>query len=682
MTQSDLPFRVRSCPVIPMPLPAILALFAIIPVVALAVAFVLVRSRDKAALALQASEEKFARIFQTSPDAINVAAQVTGVCLDLNDSYEKLFGYSRQEVIGRSVLPGDLGIWASAADRERFVAALRAEGKVTGFEAPLRRKDGSVFTALISSSVMEIDGVTCNLSLTRDISERKRVEEELRESAQRLELAAQSGSLGIWDLNLRDKTMVWNDRMYELYGVDRATFRPTQASWEQLVLPEDRMHVRDQAELASREARPCSMVFRAQLPDGGIRHLGANLMVIRDPSGQPMRMLGVVRDRTEQVRAEDERRRLQEERQHSEKLESLGSLAGGMAHDMNNVLAGILGTAELLRLGCPEGDPAAKPLDSILHAAGRGRDLVRALTDFARKGLAEPQLVDINDLVRKEVDLLRHATLQKVQVILDLDPHLPPVMGDASALGGTLMNLGVNALDAMPDGGTLTFRTRVHPSDRIEVDVIDTGVGMPTEILVRAMEPFFTTKPAGKGTGLGLARVYGTMKAHGGSVEIRSAPGRGTTIVLRLPGFRQAKDTGPAPEPAEPKAALRRSLSILFVDDDPVILDTIPPLVQSLGHTVSAASRGEEALAQLDGGLAVDLVVLDHNMPGLTGTETLMRLRESRPDLPVILATGFVDSFTENLVTSLPGVWILNKPYSLAQLRKAIGVAVASGVGV
>jgi PAS domain S-box-containing protein len=658
----------------------ILAVLAIVPSAALVAALVMAKSREKATRALHASEEKFAKIFQTSPDAINVTLRDSGVCLDLNQSYVKLFGYAREEMLGRSVLPGDLGIWVDRADRDRFVAALKTPGEVLGFEAQLRRRDGSTFTALISSCRMEIDGQPCNLSLTRDITERKQAEEALRESAQRLELAALSGSLGIWDRNLEDESLVWNDRMYELCGVDRAASRPTLGAWwDRIVHPEDRDALLDKKREAIAEGGTYHAEYRVVLPGGAIRHIGSNGMVIRDASGRPVRMIGVNRDRTEQVKAEAERRRLQEERQHSEKLESLGSLAGGMAHDMNNVLAGILGAAELLQQKFPAGE-VARSLDTILHAGGRGRDLVRALTDFARKGLAEPQLFDLNELLRKEVELLRHATLQKVQVVMDLDPSLPEVLGDASAMGGAIMNLAVNALDAMPDGGTLSFCSRTRANGKIELTVTDTGQGMAPEVLARAVEPFFTTKPVGKGTGLGLARAYGTVKAHGGSVAIRSAPDQGTDITLLLPSFQQSGGAEPAPEPAA-AGGETGSLRILLVDDDPVILDTMPALLESLGHQVATASLGLEGLSRLEAGLEVDLVVLDHNMPGLTGTETLVRLREGFPDLPVILCTGFVDTFTENLLTSLPRVWILKKPSSLKEIRKALAAAnVGAGV--
>jgi len=658
-----------------MTLSALLAAVAIILSAALAAALRAARTRQKTIQDLRATEEKFSKIFRTSPDAISVAVRAGGACRDLNPSYVKLFGYSREEALGRSVLPGDLGIWVDSADRDRFNAALEAGGEVLGFETTLRRKDGSSFTALVSACVVEIAGEPCNLSLTRDITERKQAEEALRESAQRLELAVQSGSLGVWDQNLQDGTLHWNDRLYELYGTDRTSFQPAFGDWlKQFVHPEDwdMVRTRTQAAVAARSAY--KLEFRVVLPDGEIRHIGSTGMVIPDAAGRAARVIGINRDRTEYVKAESERRRLQEERQHSEKLESLGSLAGGMAHDMNNVLAGILGTAEMLREQFPGRGAVARSLDNIVYASRRGRDLVRALTDFARKGSPEPQPFDLNELLVREVELLRHATLQKAQVVQDLDPQLPVLLGDASALGGAVMNLAVNALDAMPGGGTLAIRTRALANGRVELTVTDTGQGMTPEVLARAVEPFFTTKPVGKGTGLGLTRALGTVKAHGGSVEIQSEAGRGTSITLLLPCFQQVRGEEP-PEPV--RAEARAAMRILLVDDDPVILDTMPPLLESLGHWVETAARGETALALLAAGLQVDLVVLDHNMPGLTGTETLVRLRELRPELAVVLASGFVDSFTENLVTSLPQVWVLEKPYSLRDIRKLLAAASA-----
>ncbi len=369
--------------------------------------------------------------------------------------------------------------------------------------------------------------------------------------------------------------------------------------------------------------------------------------------------------------AEAERHRLETELLHAQKLESLGSLAGGVAHDMNNILAAILGLASTLQAKHPGDDPLQKPLGIILDACERGRKLVSSLTAFARKELQDARPVDLNELVRKEIEILGSTTRQKIQLMEDLDPALPAVLGEPSALANALMNLCVNAVDAMPGGGVLGFRTRVGASGEVELTLSDTGHGMAPEILARAMEPFFTTKPVGKGTGLGLAGVYGTIKAHGGTVELRSAAGEGTRVILRFPPYAAlAADPGAAPDAREAQA---RPMRILLVDDDAIIQETVPAMLQFLGHSVMRASRGQEALDLLGSGLPVDLVILDHNMPGMNGTDTLGLLKTRFPDLPVILSTGFLEPELEDKVRQGHRTWLLPKPFSLVAVREALG---------
>jgi CheY-like chemotaxis protein len=313
----------------------------------------------------------------------------------------------------------------------------------------------------------------------------------------------------------------------------------------------------------------------------------------------------------------------------------------------------------------------AKALDVILHAGGRGRDLVKALTDFARKGLGETTAFDLNEVVRKEVELLRQTTLKRINVTMDLDPQLPLIRGVASDLGSSIMNLSVNAVDAMPDGGTLTFRSKALPEGWVELTVSDTGQGMPPEVRSRAMEPFFTTKPVGKGTGLGLSRVYGTVRSHGGTLNLWSEPGQGTSVILRLPTGQEPEAKPPERRPAEVERPAV-SLRVLLVDDEGIILETVPALLDALGHRVETASLGELALQRLQTDPDFDLVILDHNMPGMTGAETLIHLRRLCPSLPVILSTGYMDAGTEDLLSRVPRVWTLKKPYSTKDLQRVL----------
>jgi CheY-like chemotaxis protein len=310
-----------------------------------------------------------------------------------------------------------------------------------------------------------------------------------------------------------------------------------------------------------------------------------------------------------------------------------------------------------------------KALETIEKASNRGRDLVKGLTNFSRKDLREPTRLDLNEMVREEMELLRRTTLQKVELILDLEEPLPAVMGERGTLGSALMNLCVNAVDALPAGGTLALRTRSLPGAKVELAVEDTGLGMTPAVLARAMEPFFTTKAAGKGTGLGLAMVYATVKAHGGKLSLRSQPGRGTEARIQLPAL--ARPGGPgAPEdvPAQPAGAMR----ILLVDDDELIRASVPAMVEQLGHQVATAAGGREALDLVATGPELDLVILDLNMPGMDGGETLTRLRRLRPRLPVLIASGHLDPETTTRLKRDGRALSLTKPFTLLELDRKL----------
>jgi len=335
---------------------------------------------------------------------------------------------------------------------------------------------------------------------------------------------------------------------------------------------------------------------------------------------------------------------------------------------MNNVLGAILALASANLEVQPAGSPGRRAFETIANAAVRGGKMVKGLLDFARQHPAEERELDLNGILRDEVLLLERTTLSKVQLELDLFPGLRPMRGDPGALTNAFMNLCVNAVDAMPDAGRLLLRTRNLEDGRIEVLVQDTGRGMTREVLERALDPFFTTKDTGKGTGLGLSLVYSTIKAHHGQMEIESEPGRGTRVRLLFPAA-PAEGLAGKPAAGRPAGKARRGLSVLLVDDDELVRSGTRGLLEVLGHAVRTTACGEEALAELAGGWRPDAVILDLNMPGLGGAGTLPRLRVLLPAVPVLLATGRVDQATLDLVKAHPGVGLLAKPYSMAELQ-------------
>lgn len=388
-------------------------------------------------------------------------------------------------------------------------------------------------------------------------------------------------------------------------------------------------------------------------------------VVVED--GRPRWLRGLMVDITAQKQALEERLHLQAQLQQSQKMESLGSLAGGVAHDMNNVLGAILGLASANLTTHPAGSPTHRAFETITKAANRGAQMVQRLLAFARQSPSEAVALDVNAILREETHLLERTTLAQVDLRLDLAPDLKPIVGDPSALAHAFMNLCVNAVDAMPTGGTLTLRTRNVDPDRIEVEVEDTGSGMPSEVLTRALDPFFTTKPQGKGTGLGLSMAYTTVTAHQGTLDIQSEPNVGTRIRLRFP----ASGSGPVPGDSKQVPTLEtapKGLRVLLVDDDELIQQTVLHLLEALGHDPRLAPSGEAALRLLEGGYRPEVIILDMNMPGLGGRGTLPRVREHCPEVPVILATGRADQLDPEFLQSDPHLTLLPKPFSMSAL--------------
>jgi two-component system, cell cycle sensor histidine kinase and response regulator CckA len=377
----------------------------------------------------------------------------------------------------------------------------------------------------------------------------------------------------------------------------------------------------------------------------------------------------VISDISERKRLEGERRQLELQLQQSQNMESLGRLAGGVAHDMNNVLAAILGLASVNLELHPEGSSAHRAFDLISKAAVRGGNTVKSLLAFAHQSPSEEREIDLNEILREEVRLLERTTLSRFRLEMDLAPDLRPILGDASALAHALMNLCINAGDAMPESGTIHLSSRNVGEHWVEVVVRDTGGGMAKEVLEKALDPFFTTKGVGKGTGLGLSMVYSTIEAHRGHLTLHSEPGQGTRVEMLFP---VSKSQVPLPESVHGSRTEQphATLEVLVVDDDELVYPSIQAILETLGHRVTSAMSGEEAMAQLETGFRPDVVILDINMPGLGGAGTLPRLRVLCPEVPVLIATGRTDQAVLDLLKAHPGTALLTKPFTMGELRR------------
>jgi PAS domain S-box-containing protein len=397
------------------------------------------------------------------------------------------------------------------------------------------RLDGSTFDIEVNGEFIRdaVGQVTSIVFIIRDITERKQAEKTLQATTQKLFLHAQQTPLGVIEWDTEFRVVQWNPAAEHIFGYKAEEAFGQHADF-----------------LVPTSERPVVALFMKELVEGQGkgRRVGSNLRKsgevilcewyntsLRDANGQVLGMTSLVDDITERRRSEEERQRLQVQLYNAQKLESLGSLAGGVAHDMNNVLGAILGLSSATMESQPKDSAAYRAFDIIAKAAIRGGKTVKSLLSFARQSPAEERELEVNTILQEEARLLERTTLARIHLVLDLESGLWPIRGDASALSHAFMNLCVNAVDAMPDNGTLTLRTRNVDSDWIEVQVEDTGSGMTKEILQKAVDPFFTTKEVGKGTGLGLSISYQIVHDFGGAIRAVSGEGEGATFLITFP---------------------------------------------------------------------------------------------------------------------------------------------------
>jgi CheY-like chemotaxis protein len=384
-----------------------------------------------------------------------------------------------------------------------------------------------------------------------------------------------------------------------------------------------------------------------------------------------------------------ERERVEAQLRQSQKVEAIGQLTGGVAHDFNNLLMAVLGNLSLLRKVLPPDNARIQRLiDGAVQGAQRGAALTQRLLAFARRQDLRPEPVDLATLVEGMGDLLRRSLGPRVELTVEAAAGLPKAMADTNQLELALLNLAVNARDAMPEGGRLSIRLdAVAPGEvaglpggaacYLRLRVADTGTGMDAATLARAVEPFFSTKPVGQGTGLGLSMAHGVARQLGGDLRLSSVPGQGTTAELLLPA---ATGIAGAPVASTEVAAGTTDAAppsrILVVDDDPLIIRSTADMLEDLGHSVLEADCGAKALAILAGGAPVDLLVTDYAMPGMTGLEVAVAAQRLRPGLQVVLASGFVDLASGVAPSDLPR---LTKPYRQDQLAAVIDRMLAAG---
>jgi len=513
-------------------------------------------------------------------------------------------------------------------------------------------------------------------------AERLRAEQELRLAEQRQAAIIASLPIVLYLEGLEDSPRVprfVSSNFASVTGYELVDLHGSPNLWVERLHAEDRDRV--VTALGARQTGGALAVeYRWQCADGSFKHFLDQAVLLRDADGNPVEYAGTLLDVTD-------RKQLESQLAHARKMDAIGQLTGGIAHDFNNLLAAVLGGIGMIERRIPLSDDQRRIVSMTRHAAEQGSELVSRLLAFARRQTLEPAAIEVDRLAAAVSDLLAHTLGGLVQLEWRSEGDVDQVYADASQLELALMNLIINARDAMPHGGSIEVtagnrETRgesggLPPGRYVVLSVTDTGAGIPPELIERVLEPFFTTKEVGKGTGLGLSMVYGFAQQSGGTMRIDSEVGTGTTVEIWLPsaGPRDGQAQG-APEKAEAVEGKGRSLRILLVDDHDGVRATTAALLEDFGHHITEADSADDALATLsERPCDFDLVISDYAMPRLSGTEMLARAREIAPALPGIIMTGYADA--DSVAQRPADMTVLGKPFTPGQLTTAIEAAVA-----
>jgi len=612
-----------------------------------------IAERRKTETALRNSEQQFRFAYQTNPDAIAVNRLQDGVYVEVNDEFCRVTGYSRDEVIGRSTM--ELLVWDDEEKRRGFVKRLRRESAVRNFEAGFRLKNGSVRVGLISGTLFEQEGVPHMLTVTRDIMERKAQEEALKHSEEKLRSLVESSPMGILIVQGDPPRIVFaNSPMYDLVQWSPEELSAmTEEDLATIFQPDDWGRFRSHyLRRLSEPTLPAHYEVPVIRKDGARRWVEIYVTSIQF-AGQPSAQCCFI-DITDRKRAEEERRLFLARAQESQRLESLGHMAGAIAHDFNNLLTGVLGNANLAIMDLPPGSPTMNTLRDIETAAKAAADLAQQMLICSGRGATMLKPLDLSQTIDSLHRLVAANIPPKVQAAYQLAPDLPPVNADATQIGQVLMNLVINAVEAIGSSeGRIEVRTERRRLDRATLDqavmgqalpeadyvvlvVRDTGVGMDGETVRKVFDPFFSTKFLGRG--MGLAAVQGVVRGHMGAIAVESRPGGGSCFSIYLP-FAEPAASNVTAAVASGEAA---QPMVLIVDDEPLVLRVAQRALERYGCRVLTAENGPDAVKLFSSDAdRIDLVLLDYAIPGMTGEEIFDALNARRPGVKVLLTSGY-----------------------------------------
>jgi two-component system cell cycle sensor histidine kinase/response regulator CckA len=607
------------------------------------------------------AEARFESLLVVTPTPTVITRLRDRTFVAVSDSFLTLLGYARGEVLGRT--SAELDVWPNSADRARLAAALGSGHAVRNVEARIRTREGELLTALVSAERIQFYGEPCVLTLASDITALRHTEELGR-------ALVQASPAAILALDRDGRVSLWNPAAERFFG------------WSA-----EEVEGREPPFLTAAAAAAFASAVRAgeavdardvtcHRRDGVAVEVTLSRAPLRGPRGEVRGAVAILFDMTD-------RRTLEDQLRHARKMEDVGRLAGGIAHDFNNMLQVISGFAAAARHSLAVDHPAHAEIEQILRASSRAAQLTRQLLAFSRRQLTRARVLNLNALVGDMHPMLQRLLGERIRLDLRLDPAARHIRGDLGQLEQVLLNLCVNARDAMPAGGVLTLAVGVARLDRdesrrhpdvaaggyVELRVSDTGVGMDASTMERAFDPFFSTKEVGHGTGLGLATVYGIVKQCGGDVWLQSEPDRGTTVTLCFPGTDEAAETlRPAPAEARREG---RGETVLVVEDEALVRRLAVQLLQRHGYKVIEANDGHEGLGAWESAAgAIALILTDVVMPGMDGVEMCRRITQRDPSARTLYMTAWSGDALPAAMQRYAAV--LDKPFTAEALLSAV----------
>ena len=627
----------------------------------------------------QASLHQLAGILRSAVDAI-ISIDASGLIESVNPTTEKLFGYSAAELIGQNVkmlMPEPY-----QSQHDSYIRQYRHTGQRRiigiGREVTGRRKDSSIFPMHLSVSEYEIDGKRHFAGIVHDLTAQRQAESDNIRQQTLFEAIVNDSPQAILIADQSHKIFLVNPAATSIFGYEPEELIGKYAS---LIFASDdeyermsRLRLGPDAPAIAGAVDPLRLTFRRK--NGEVFAGEIITTIIRDKNRNVLGIMKLVRDITQQSKQEDALRQAQ-------RMDALGQLTGGIAHDFNNLLTIIIGNLELLDENL-DGEQSRKHLRRVNEAAQMGARLTSRLLSFSRQRKLEPTIIKLNEQILNMMDLLHRSLGETIELTTALDGDLWAVRADPSEIENAVLNLAINARDAMPQGGRLVVETHnvslapdvdlgeygLNPGDYVRLTVSDTGCGMPPEVIARAFEPFFTTKE-GHGTGLGLASIYGFVKQSGGNATIYSELGRGTMVNLYLPRFaaHEARVSSDAPD----RVIAATGEIVLVVEDNAELRALSLERLRRLGYQVIEADSGPAALAVIEGGAKIDLIFSDVIMPGgMTGYELAAQARKRAPGIKVLLTSGYDAELAAQQNTTGSELQVLRKPYAQADLARAL----------